>query len=174
MRKLFPLFFLITTWAACVTVEFESPQPVGGKSLKNFPKKFQGSYINEDEGMLMIKKHSFIGGHKDSISTGDETFLDNNTQLRKIKGTYIINTRDALFWESRIVKLDQDSLFILEISGQDELAIKKIKDITRVKEIKNAEGKIEKYLINPSKSEFELLLRSDVFTPLIALKKVGK
>ena len=172
MKKILVSILVLTTWASCVTVEFDEPQPRDSRSLNKYPKKLQGSYLNEDDGMLTIQKYSFIAGHKDSIALGEETFLSSETILKKIGKYYIVNTSSGEYWESRLVKITGDSLIIYEINGQDDLTVCKLKDTMEVREVKDTEGKTSKYILSPTKSQFEGLIEKRLFTKLLALKKI--
>ena len=172
MKKLIPLLIILSTWMGCITVEFEVPQPDGSRELKKFPRKFRGSYLNEDDGLLVITKNSFIAGHVDSIQNGEETFLSDKVILKRYKKYYMLNTLTDKYWESRLVELKDDSLLIYELNGEDENVILKLKEITSVKEILDEKGEVKKIIINPTKSEFSDILKAGLFSRILAVKKI--
>lgn len=128
--------------------------------------------MNEDDGLLVITKKSFIAGHVDSIQNGEETLLSDQVILKRYKKYYVLNTLADNYWESRLVELKDDSLLIFQLNGEDENVVRKLKEITNVKEILDEKGEVKKIIINPTKSEFSDILEAGLFSRILAVKKI--
>ncbi len=48
MKSIFLLFWLFLMVDKCETIYFDKPQPDAVKNLKQFPKVYRGTYMDED------------------------------------------------------------------------------------------------------------------------------
>ncbi|RLD63817.1 MAG: hypothetical protein DRJ01_02795 [Bacteroidetes bacterium] len=179
MKKLF-LFsvVLLTIITSCTTVAFETPQPKNSDELSEFPQELIGIYIDKDSDTLTIKKNSFKYGNKKTTAFHmEEKLTPNKIILKKCEDSFVINLRDTSsnIWNVFIFKKNKKNILVYYIDlGKDnkEEIINNLKDITTAKEIKNKKGEIEKYIINPTKKEFKLLIDSKIFSKVNEFKQL--
>lgn len=91
MKSIFLLFWLFLMVEKCETIYFDKPQPDAVKNLKQFPKVYRGTYMDEDSTYLEIDKTSFI--HKRQLNWKlTKSELDTSTMYRLDKN-FLINTQ---------------------------------------------------------------------------------
>ena len=99
----------------------------------------------------------------------------NELILKKSDDYYIVSTKDSNVWEVAVIKLKGSklSVYIIGYDKKNEVElINKLKEITKVIEIRDSEGKIVKYLINPTQEEFQLLFDKKIFSKIMEYKKI--
>ena len=150
---------MILAFSSCTSVLFETPQPKGVAEQKEFPKNYIGQYIDTaHKDTLTIAGKSFQLGHKSSSFNIHDSLSSGLSILKTYNEYYILSEKEInnneTAWEVFTCKLINDNLsvyYILLSKDNKEEIIKKLKGILEVKEIKDTDGKINHYLINPTK-----------------------
>ncbi len=109
MKYFFLLFGLFLLVEQCETIYFDKPQPDAVKNLKQIPKAFLGTYIDQDSTFLEINKTSFI--HKRQLEwkmTKKE--LDTSTMYR-LEKNFLINTQTL---EKIPVQFKHDTIHVFD------------------------------------------------------------
>ncbi len=174
MKKLAIYMFLLTLISSCVEVIFEQAQPIETESVKTFPKTIQGKYIDDNNDTLIIEKISYRYGNEKDIFHIKSQLSDNI--ILKIHGNYyFLNEKSDTLWNLIVLELQNDNkLLILTIFGDEQEKIEKLKKITNVKEVYDSDGEIDCYIVNPTKSELEKMLKKKVFTEFGVFKRISK
>ena len=152
---------------SCSSLRFETSQPNGVEELKVFPRTFIGNYVSEDKKEHLRVDKSQLRINEDLSSLGDESIL------KMYNGYYVLTVKDRISYCQvfLIKKIDQDILVqAFDIDQQNPMAIKKLKEILPVKEVKN--GNDVFYLINPTKEEFQILIDKNLFLKTYKFIKV--
>jgi hypothetical protein len=168
---------LVIILPSCTTVKFKNAQPNHALALNEFPKDLLGIYFNNEKDTLTISNNSFEYGNattslvhvKGSLSTGEAV-------LKMVDSFYILSMKDENIWQVIAFKKKGDEIEIYNINIEDanQAVMKKIKAILPVKEVKDKEGSVDYYLIDPSKNEFETLIIKKIFSKRGAFKKILK
>ena len=184
MKNLILIASCIITIYSCVEVKFEQAQPAKTPNLKSFPSQLHGKYFvsvsdttNESDTLIIAEKYFTevtLTSKKDSTLPKKKVFLSDSLVLKEMDNYYILSFQDKKTWTSLVIKpIENIGYSILWINGKDENSVEKMKQIAKVKTIKDKEGEIESYILNPKKSVFKkLLLKKGVFTQLYQLKKL--
>ncbi|HAN77503.1 MAG TPA: hypothetical protein DCQ31_06865 [Bacteroidales bacterium] len=175
MKNLIVVFAVVSfIFTSCTTVKFETAQPAGGKILTEFPKKFVGSYSNSDKDTLIIMKSSYIQGkEKESKLAATGNAVEGESVLKKLGKNYVLSIKDEKAWEVVVITSEKNTLGVLYINLETdkEQIINNLKATTSTKEFENDEGRIEYYLVNPTKKEFKNLIKKNVFTRTMTFEK---
>ena len=171
---------LLGCLSSCSNVLFETSQPKDVNELEIIPKSLIGVYIgNNDRDTLRIYDKSFH--YSDKISNGfdiNDTLKKNKVVLKPFKEYFILSLSDNHnhdSWTVFLVKQKENKLFLTslstETSNKDSI-IKKLKEITNVKEAKNNNGKADYIILNPTIDEFEKIIKSGLFTEVAEFTKI--
>lgn len=110
------LYFLVTASIVLTCCEppvtFTEPTPVNGKTLDKFPKRYQGIYVNKDDGSrlyvgeyLMVREYDYdIKLHRDSLKEGDS--LSGDTVYHLNSGELDIVELDGNYLRKHISYMD--------------------------------------------------------------------
>ena len=151
------LFFL----AACTEVYFTESQPAGKKALKQIPDDFHGFYLDPDSNdTIQINAASF------EISN-DEGYLSDSIELKKWKKYYFLNIKEDQhgYWDVYLIRFaDNKTLEVSMIDGDDSVAINMLKTVTEVTVKEKSDGKVDYYLIEPSRKELLYMIDKGVFS----------
>jgi len=161
--------------SSCTSVKFESAQPKDKEELKEFPDNVLGIYIDTERDTLILTSNSFqYGNKKSSIFRVDGTLTSGESILKRDNDYYVLSLKDENGWEVITFKYSGKDLTVYYIDlGKDrEKTIKKLKGILAVKEVKDSEGKVDYYLINPSGKEFETLMAKNIFSRVTTFTRV--
>lgn len=113
MRFFFFLGLVIFTVAGCEPpVTFTEPMPENGKTLDKFPKRYQGIYVNKNDGSrlyvgeyLMVREYDYdIKLHRDSLKEGDS--LSGDTVYHLNTGEFDIVELDSNFLRKHVNFMD--------------------------------------------------------------------
>jgi hypothetical protein len=172
---LYPLLSLFIM--SCSNVMFEEAQPVGVEEMSQFAEEFVGSYSTEDGDSLIIGSNSFVFD-----DDGEKRLSEESVVLKRYKGYNMLSLEkeDSLMekrWEVFTFEFVEDTLVIYSINAEKDTdkanSIEKLKEITSYKEVLKEEGKLDYYLVNPTKKEFKSLVRKDFFQPYLKFIKDG-
>lgn len=91
MKSMFLLFGLLLMIEQCNdSIYFDKPQPDAVKNLKQFPKAYHGTYMDEDSTYLVIDKTTLISRHqlewkltRSELDTSTTYLLDKNFLINK-------------------------------------------------------------------------------------------
>jgi hypothetical protein len=178
MKRKYLFFALILlSISSCTTVQFETSQPKGMAGLSEFPTELKGIYSSKkNQDTLIISYNSFKYLSTTIFGQVKPTTLDQNeVVLKKLNDYYIMSLKDSNAWEVIGIKLKSNKLQIYYIypeKKEETELLNKLKEITKVVEIKDNEGKTSKYLINPTTDEFQILLDKKLFSKILEFKKV--
>ena len=108
-----------------------------------------------------------LGHVKGSLSSGEAV-------LKIIGGYYILSMKDENIWQVIAFKkkVDEIDIYIINVEHSKEGVVSKLKKILPVKEIKDKEGQLDYYLIDPNKSEFEKLIAKKIFSKSGVFKRI--
>ncbi len=165
--------FVLTYFCSCGDVQYTAPQPSWvTKNETAFPKSMQGNYksgndtfkITEDR--IMLSKKDF----DNDIVLSDSVLLRKwnttfflNLLHRNYSGSNSIGNGSSNTWSVIMAKEEKENLFIYEVRLTDSLTLIKLKEITKVQEIKNTSGEINDFIINPTADEFQKIVKSNLF-----------
>lgn len=109
MKSIFLLFWLFLMVEKCETIYFDKPQPDAVKNLKQIPKAYLGTYMDQDSTILEIDKTSFI--HKRQLEWKlTKSELDTSTMYRLDK-SFLINTQTL---EKTPVQFMHDTILVFD------------------------------------------------------------
>ncbi len=173
---LFIMIAIILMLSSCITVKFEDAQPKDTPELKEFPESMLGVYFDNNKDTLTITNFSFKYGSKKSLLYQNKTLSPDESVLKKFNDYYVLSLKDDDNWEVVVFKcIEKDlSVFYINLDKNRERTLSKIKAIMPVKEIKGNNGKIDYYLINPSKKDFQTLLDKEIFSHIGDFKRIIK
>ncbi len=180
MKKILSLFFLLPSLFACVSIEFENPQPKKGKTLSEFPEVMQGSYLikiigNEDEvsdDTLVIKDKYYF-----ETKNQKRVFISDSCILTKLDEQIIINLKKSSerYWQVGLIDvIENNNLMINSLIGEvknEDIFISNINNLTPVNRFQKSENNYG-YSISPSKRELKLIVKSGYFKPVYQLIRV--
>ena len=176
MKQLFLILSVALLFlSSCKSVKFEIPQPKETDALIEFPDNLIGTYQNNNKEKLVISKKTITYGNKDSkIIYISKTLLPDETVLKKCGDYYVLSLKYENYWELILFKtIDKDlKVYYIDLDKNEENIINNLKEITIVKEIRNNEEKIDYYLINPSKKEFDILLKKEIFSKIVDFNRI--
>ena len=184
MKILFLHSLLITLlFSSCTMVEYEKSLPHDTPIIKEFPEELIGSYIHivedknyEVKDTLTIEKYKFkFNDKKSDFVRIDETLNHKNIELKKFNDYYILNNQNKDTWEVLPLSYNNGKLIVYMVTFEEQQElyfISKLKEFTDVKEIINEGNSIDKYLINPSNSELDKMLKEKIFTEVMVFEKL--
>ena len=177
MKRIFLLGIMISIIiTACTTVEFESSVPKNTDLLYEFPENLLGTYLNKDNDTLQIDRYEFSYGNKKSIFFHiNRSLKSEEIELKRFDDNYILNLKEEKSWNIIPFIYDKDKISIYYIGiekDMEKVIVDKIKGITSIREIKNKDGKVDKYIINPTNKELEKMFEEKVFSEILVFEKL--
>lgn len=116
-------------------------------------------------------EHKQIGDSIEFSQKYIDTFFifSDKQKAKRINGKLVLNVKDSLYWQSKLVYLEKDELIIKYLYSEEDL--KKMDSITKIKS-----QKIDSttYLISPSRREFKRFFEVNNFGYDTKYKKVIK
>ena len=178
MKSILPVAILICfIGTSCKSVQFAKAQPDGVASLKEFPSDLIGTYVEGDHDTLVISHSGFKYGSKtSSVFYLERELAKNKAELKEFNGSYVLSLKHNGYWEVLLLKPTNTELqvFYISLAGKEEEVINKLNSVLPVKTVKDKEGNVAYYLINPSKENFETLVAQGFFVTqgsFVRLKK---
>ncbi len=169
MKILMMISVLLVVLAACTEVYFTESQPAGKKALKQIPEDFHGFYLDPDnKDTIQINNVSFGVGK-------DARFLSDSIELKKWKKYYFLNIQEdqKRYWEVYLIQFtDNKTLEVSIIDGDDSVTVNLLKTVTDVSSKENSDGKVDYYLINPSRKELRYMLEKGVFSSTMKYSRI--
>ncbi|HHH53102.1 MAG TPA: hypothetical protein ENK91_05545 [Bacteroidetes bacterium] len=182
-------FFLLLFFASCSPVLFETIDFVKDNTLEFIPIELRGKYISSDGDYLTLSDRILDMGY-DSINGKRQmdTLKRGSFEIAKFEDYYLLCKKDDGFWSIVPLLLNRNKLNVYYID-EDEYAENNLKDIkdenkkkeiffsrlnkiTPVKKIYKESGKIDYYLINPTKKQFKKLLYKGFFSKIDELTRI--
>lgn len=159
-----PAFLFVTVlFGSCSDVVFEKPQPIWvTKNETAIPKNLQGYYASGAD-TLRITEQRIV----DTKAKPDFDYtLSDSVQLKIYNGDYFPNLHDEEKgnWQMVMAKAENNYIVLYTLSFKDSTVQKKVRAITGVKEIQDANGNGIDYLINPTAEAFHKILNQNLFT----------
>ena len=172
MKKLFNFMFLALLLTSCTAVKFENPQPAGAMALNEFPQKIRGTFTSDESDTLMITNDSFRFSDGKEINFSAELSAE-NTVLKLHKNTYILNLKDNGSWDVFPLKFSKNKItvYFADLNSKTE-SLLKAKFPEAVQEVRTEDGKLDHYLIDPSATEFDRLLKKKLFFEKVEFKRL--
>jgi hypothetical protein len=165
------LFYLLPMFFSCSYVQFEKPQPAWiSKNETAIPKNIQGYYASGKDTLRITEKRIVDNKIKPDFDLNfSDSFL-----LKIYDHTYFLNIRnEENNWTIIKANAAQDYIILYGLSFKDSTIQNRLKEITRVKEIKDSSGQITDYIINPTSEEFRKILEQKLFNDVSdTLKKI--
>ncbi len=147
--------------SSCVEVEFKHPMPTKGTTLKKVPEDIITFFKSLDENPTENSKLS-ISEFSDDFDMNKP--LPADVVLKKWKGDYYLNQKEDSLWQIILIKQGKNKTFtIFHIDGSNQATIDKLKSITKVEEIFEKEGELDRVILDPSLKEFKKMLKSGCF-----------
>lgn len=184
MKKFIIILLCGISLTSCVEVLYEKTQPQKTNTLNTFPKELQGKYyisykdsLNESD-TLVISTNYFTEltlTKKENIQQEKmKVYLSDSLVLKELGNNYVLNFKEKETWMALVLKpIENYGYSVTWIDGDNEDSVEKMQKIIEAKIIRNKDDKIEKYIINPKKSDFKKLLKSKgIFTEIYKLKKL--
>jgi len=148
------LFFVFS----CIDLGFEYAQPYGRNNVSGIPDKWKGTYILEEDTIVI--SDNFINSLKDSLAFSDKDSL----LIRKYKGWYYLNIKKSTrsYWTVLCLRERGQSLWVLtpEIESEDSIELKPFG--MRIEN--NNDGSIQSFVIDPKITDWKKLLKSNFFS----------
>ena len=188
-RTLTTAIISIMLMYSCASVVFEQSIPKEHEMISSFPQHYRGTFVDENNDTLRILSTSFEYGNRDTSQTIMRKMLSaGDTELKEFKNYYILNIKDdSTYWTVLPMQLLDDELHVLDIDlaalrdsihldipdvDKEQMLYERLQNITNTKPIRNDKGEIEYYLIDPSKAEFDQLLKEGLYNKTMIFKKV--
>jgi len=161
-------------FSSCTSVKFENSQPKDTEELNAFPPSLVGVYFDGEKDTLTLTNNSFKYGNEKSFFHLNGTLASGESTLKISNDYLVLSLKDKGTWEVIVGKFSGKDLiaFYIDIDKEREKTIKQLKEIVTVKEIKNDNGTIDYYLINPTKNEFEKLIQKNLFAKKVVFKRI--
>ncbi len=175
LRNFIMLLTAVLVFSSCTTIKFETPQPKDVEALIEFPADVTGTYMDADNVALSVTKTSFKYGNKKSPVYLSKTLSPGQTVLKKYNDDYVVSIKDKSAWEVFTFTYNDKGLKAYYMDVEDSTineTVAKVKAVVPLKEVKDTEGKLDYYTANPSKAEFDKLLKGKVFSKVIVFRKV--
>lgn len=179
MKKYFISILVSTVFFSCVSVAFTDPQPSDVKNLTSFPSSFQGTFYSNENDTFRIGAtfYKVINTNDQSFFNGEEQKevpLSDSLLLRKYGNLYCLNVKEDENWSVCVLKqLKDKSISVGFLTGSSEELTKKLDFIQNKKIIRDEEGKVDKFILTPTKKEFKLLIKKKYFEKSLVLKKIN-
>ncbi len=131
--------------------------------------KENGKYRFKNEDTFL--EHKLIGDSIEFLQKDIDTFFifSEKQKAKRINGKLVLNVKDSLYWQSKLVYLEKDELIIKYLFSEDDLT--KMDSITKIKSQKMDSTT---YLISPSRNEFKRFFEVKNFGYDAKYKKVSK
>lgn len=154
----------IAFFASCTETRYKEPQPFEKKEKQSFPKKMQGTFVDEDGDTFKIESSRIIGPKDNVLGTNTETIeISDSLKVKKYKGYCFLNTlTENNHWNVFLV--DYSSKTSIHVYGIDPESkrIKDLKKITTIEEFRNEKGKLKYILLNPTKREWKQIIKEEI------------
>ncbi|MBN2669120.1 MAG: hypothetical protein JXR60_07815 [Bacteroidales bacterium] len=175
MKFLWTILLAIVVLQSCTEVKFKQPQPQGIAALESIPESMQGYYLLGDKDTVKIFANGFEM-KKDSTNEKEQHELSEFFAIKRWKKTIFINLRDKdePYWSVIFLTPNDSNISVgfLSFNQNDKESIDQFKQLTKVEELLNEEGKITNYLIDPSKKELKKILKTIPMYDLGKLRKI--
>jgi len=170
-KSFLPAIFLIGSVLLCsCNVYFDSPQPSWvKKNEKEIPKKFCGSFLSGD-GLLL----EYSRGEKDTIRISEKRIhvskqfdftLSDTVLLKRYKNAYFLNVyyREVNTWMVIMAKEEKKNILFYVIYTTDSTKLTQLNEITDLRLMPESSKDVPNYIINPSSTEFDKIMKGNFF-----------
>lgn len=172
MKNLFFGFILTIAASACVTLQYQTPQPVGEANFNTLPYPLQGVYLDEDNDTLIVSAQGYT--YRSEVSPmANEAGLSDTLKIILYKGCYSVNIANEDGWLVYLVCRETNGdLLLYGIDVEEEAVIKQLKSFTKVVTETDDSGNVTTYHINPSAKEFDQMYDAGMFEKAARFRRV--
>jgi hypothetical protein len=161
---------------SCTDIKYKNSQPNEVDLLSEFPEQFRGTYLNSDGDTLQIGDVWFrYGNDKTSPMYTRKELRKGNVELKKFKKYYVLSLKERELWNIIPFSYKKEKLFVYGIDAEHKKEADIVKDdieeITKVERKLKSDGKVDKYVIDPTSKEFEDML-DKVYPKIMDFKKI--
>ncbi len=163
MRNFAIIFALVFVLQSCSSISFTNAQPEDTPPIQEFPEKIIGRFLNQED-TLVIDRTSFVFADGDIVSiSGDIT--PPGAVLKKMDEWYVLSIQDDTQWWVFPFKISKDriTVYYSDMEEDEQKVIENFKENMEMQKIFK-DGKLDYYLISPSKRQFAQLLKKGIFS----------
>ena len=172
MKNLLLAILLAFTAGACVTLEYQTPQPLNETNLNSIPYFLQGYYLDENNDTLVVTDLGFQY-QSEASPLSSEAYLSDTLIVRPFKNCYTTNIAIESSWLVYLIcRQTNGDLLLYTIDVEKEDVVEQLKSITKVITETDDSGQVSSYLINPSEKEFNQLYESGLFEKSIHFRRI--
>ncbi len=162
MKNLLLGFILAISASACVTLEYQTPQPSNMANLDDIPYQMQGYYLDGNGDTLIVRENAFE--YRSELAPVTKAALSDTLILRPYKGCYSVNIAGDNGWLVYLICRETNGdLLLYGIDVEEEAVVEKLKEITKVVAETDDSGNVTTYRINPTEKEFDQMFEAGLF-----------
>jgi hypothetical protein len=139
------------------SVVFEDPMPRQSQLLKEIPRQFHGTWIDENEDPWIVQSAGILTDGKLMKNNGE-------TQIRTEDNHMFVNVRYENGWELYIAEVDGSTMDVYSLDIDDDRLFKKLGRMTDLDITYDEEGERKTVRLNPTDQEFRKMVRRKFFT----------
>ncbi|MFP4556001.1 MAG: hypothetical protein ACLFNU_03925 [Bacteroidales bacterium] len=159
------LIIISLTLGSCISVRFENPQPIDADRITEFPGYLAGVYSSEENDTLQIRRQSFKY-KEDTVDISGKVSAEEFV-LKQLGNFYVLSIQSNDIWDVYLLKKVNDSInvfsFQFDRDKTDDL-LDELNRITQVKQVKDEDGELDYLLVNPTGSEFSMMISSGIIS----------
>lgn len=164
------IVFMLTS---CDEVIFPEPQPRKVKPLMEIPETLQGTFVDDDDDTLFVRKDHFT--YYSPLTDMQDYFLSDSAVLKFYKDNYYYSTAIDMegerYWLSYLLIPGENGFEIYAMDPDDIVKLAKLQEITsKVDDVKK--GDTEYHLFNPKRKHYKKIISDSVFTKMISFRKI--
>lgn len=172
MRKFIYVIIMVFSLQSCSSVLFTSAQPEDTPALREFPERLLGTFANRED-TLVVERTSFVYDGGDAVNlTGD--IKPPGAVLKKMNDWYFLSFKDEEDWwiyPFQISGEDRITVYFSDMNKKEEKILAEYKGELKFQKIFK-EGKLDHYLISPTKEQFQELLKKGLFSKKMTFERI--
>lgn len=172
MRKIVYILTVVFILTSCSSILFTEAQPADAPLLQEFPGRILGEFTNSED-TLVVNKTSFVYDGGDVITlSGDLT--PPGVVLKKMDNWYFLSIQDDTEWwiyPFQISGKDRITVYYSDMADKEQNIIQEFQKDLKVQKIYK-EGKLDHYLISPTKAQFKKMLKKGLFSEKMIFTRI--